>query len=58
MVEAQTMTPTPDGTKDLKEEFRKVIACGFPIPGTGGCMRFSFRVSPESFTKWMELANA
>lgn len=51
-------TPEPtDPIELLKFEFRKVIKCGFPIPGTGGSMRFSFCVSPESFAKWKELAD-
>lgn len=49
---------TPEQVEQLKAEFRKVIACAFPIKDSGGCMRFSFRVSPESFAKWRELADA
>jgi len=45
---------TPD--EELKREMKRVIDCAFPIQDGGGCMRFSFRVSPETFTRWKELA--
>jgi hypothetical protein len=46
---ADQMTATSVATtEELQAEFRKVIACGFSIFNSGGRMRFSFRVSPES----------
>lgn len=38
---------------ELKKEMQRVIACGWDMGR--GQMRFSFRVSPETFARWQEL---
>lgn len=40
---------------ELKREMQRLIECGWDMGK--GQMRFSFRVSPETFIRWKELVS-
>lgn len=52
------MDMSADDLSELKREMRRVIECGWEC-NTGtphNYFRFTFRVTPETFERWKELA--